>query len=105
MKIAIRSKDGKTVSDSTTNFSGYLIYELNGETLIRKEFRKCRPSHSEEIHNLDDCEAVISRAIDPEVKKLLLKEGKEVLITFKTSPEEALRSFLKQKLYSGILIS
>lgn len=105
MKIAIRSKDGKTVSDSTTSFSGYMIYELDGENMIRSEFRRCRPSYQEEIHNIDDCEAVISRAIAPEVKEFLVKEGKEVIITFKTSPEEALRSFMKQKLYSGTFIS
>jgi predicted Fe-Mo cluster-binding NifX family protein len=101
MKIAIRSKDGKTVSDSVTRFSGYLIYELKGGKVIGSEFRKCTSSFSEDSYFIGDCEAVISKGISPDEKESLRKKGKEVLITFKTSPEEALRSFLKQRLLTG----
>lgn len=101
MKIAIRSKDGKTVSDSVTSFSGYLVYELDGDRVLRSEFRKCSAVKAYEKRYIGDCETIISKAISPDETKSLRKKGKEVLITFKTSPEEALRSFIKQKLYTG----
>lgn len=104
MKIAIRSKDGKTVSDSITGFSGYLIYELTGETVVKSEFRKCAASRSNDPRYIGDCEAVISKAITPDEKESLRKKGKEVLITFKTSPEEALKSFLRQKLFTETFV-
>ena len=101
MKIAIRSKDGKSVSDSITSFAGYLVYELAGEKVVKSEFRKCKPAHLRDSNNIRDCEAVISKGISPDEKESLRKRGKEVLITFKTSPEEALKSFLKQRLLTG----
>lgn len=101
MKIAIRSKDGKTVSDSVTSFSGYLVYELDGDRVVNSEFRKCNPAKSDEKRYIGDCETIISKAISPNETKSLRKKGKEVLITFKTSPEEALRSFIRQKIYMG----
>lgn len=104
MKIAIRSRDGKTVSDTSTNFAGYLIYELAGEKVINSEFRKCKSTTFADPSFIGDCEALISRAISPEEKESFRKKGKEVLITFKTSPEEALRSFIRQKLYTGSFV-
>lgn len=104
MKVAIRSKDGKTVSDSVTCFSGYLVYELDGERVIRKEFRKCDPSQSTDSRLIGDCDAVISRTLVPEYRESLRKKGKEVLITFNSSPEEALKFFLRQKIYSGSFV-
>jgi hypothetical protein len=99
MKVAIRSKDGKTVSDTVSDYSGYLIYEFDGEKVIGSEFRKCSSSHSSEVRSIQDCDAVISKAIIPEEKENLQKRGKDVLITFKSSPEEALRYYLRQKNY------
>lgn len=99
MKIAIRSKDGKTVSDSVKSFTGYLIYELTGEKFVKSEFRKCTSVDSKDASTIGDCQAVISKAISPDEKESLRKKGKDVLITFKTSPEDALRSFMRQKLY------
>lgn len=104
MKIAIRSKDGKTVSDSITRFPGYLIYELKGDKVIGSEFRKTASSFSEGPQFIGDCEAVISKGISPDEKEFLRKKGKEVLITFKTSPEEALKSFLRQRIITGNFI-
>lgn len=100
MKVAIRSKDGKTVCDSVSDFTGYLIYEYDGENLVLSEFRKCRSSHLKDIRSIRDCDAVISKVIVPEEKETLQKEGKDVLITFKTSPEEALRYYLRNKNYT-----
>ena len=104
MKVAIRSKDGKTVSDSVTCFSGYLVYELEGERVVRSEFRKCDPSHSTDLRYIGDCDTVISRTLLPEEKEFLRKMGKEVLITFNSSPEEALRIFLRQRIYSDSFV-
>ena len=104
MKVAIRSKDGITVSDSVTCFSGYLVYELDGEEIVKREFRKCSSSHSTGLRYIGDCDAVISRTLLPEEKEFLRKIGKEVLITFNSSPEEALRLFLRQKIYSESLV-
>jgi len=101
MKIAIRSKDGKSVSDSITSFAGYLVYELAGETVVKSEFRKCKPAHIGDSNNIRDCEAVISKAFSADEKAFLKKNGKEVLMTFKTSPEDAIRSFIRQKYFTG----
>lgn len=104
MKVAIRSKDGITVSDSVTCFSGYLIYELDGEKIVKREFRKCDSSHSTDLRYIGDCDAIISRTLMPEERESLRKKGKEVLITFNSSPEEALRIFLNQRIFSDSFV-
>lgn len=104
MKIAIRSRDGKTVADSSTDFTGYLIYELVGEKVVNSEFRKGKSTSSADYSFISDCETVITKAISLQEKESFRKKGKEVLITFKTSPEEALQSFIKLKLSTGSFV-
>lgn len=97
MKIAVCSGDGKTISGSLSRFSGYLVYELDDGKVVNTEFRKCAPSRADDTKYIEDCETILLRSVSPDEKELLLKKGKEVLITFKTYPEEAIQSYLKQK--------
>jgi len=97
MKIAIRSGDGKTIAGSLTSFSGYLVYELDKDRVVNTEFRRCTPSHADDIKYIGDCETIMLKSVSADEKELLHKIGKQVLITFKTSPDEAIRSYMKQK--------
>ena len=65
MKIAVESSDGgKTISDPFVRSKGFLIYEVDEENVLVKEFRVTERLKTAILDKeLEDCCAVISRGM------------------------------------------
>ncbi len=102
MKIAIESNDGgKTISDPFVRSNGFLIYEVDESNVFIKEFRTTdRLKTAIDNQKLDDCSAIISRGMPNSFREKLVRQGKEVLITFNSSPRKALNAFLNNRFAS-----
>ena len=102
MKIAIESNDGgKTISDPFVRSNGFLIYEVDESNVFIKEFRTTdRLKSAIDDQKLDDCSAIISRGMPNSFREKLVRQGKEVLITFNSSPRKALNAFLNNRFAS-----
>jgi len=105
MKIAIESNDGgKTISDPFVRSNGFLIYEVDESNVFIKEFRTTeRLKAAIDEQKLDDCSAIISRGMPNSFREKLERQGKEVLITFNSSPRKALNVFLTDRFVSQIV--
>ena len=89
MKVAIESSDGgKTISAPFIRSHGYLVFEVEKDRVIKSEF------YENDIQPVEDCSAIISRGMPRELKSQLERKGKKVLITFSSSPKQALHHFL-----------
>jgi predicted Fe-Mo cluster-binding NifX family protein len=96
MKIAIESNDGINLNSPFTHPKRYLVCEVNERGIKNSEFRnRVEAKHQP---NLNDCGTIISRGMDRDNFHELKKMGLDVLITFKSSVNDAIHVFMKENI-------
>jgi len=128
MKIAVASADGETISRHFGRSACFLVFEVDGQSIVGKEVRdntytahakgQCagghddheqdhhhhdQPhSHAEIVSALHDCHAVLCHGMGRLAADDLRHAGIEpVLIGFDLTPEEAVKAYLAGQLQSG----
>lgn len=96
MKIAIESNDGVTLNSPFTRTKGYLVCEINEAGVMASEFRK--KSSKVKLQSLNDCRTIISRGMDRDRFMQLKNRGLDVFITFKSSVNDAIHTFMKESI-------
>ena len=120
MRIAIPSNDGTTITSHTGRAAGFVIYELQGDDVVRLDYRtntytghalgQCDESkpHSDHHHHshdgllgaLEDCDVMLAHGMGPRLVQDLQSRNIQVIFCDETSAENA-----AQKLAAGQLES
>ncbi len=105
MKIAIQTTDGgKRIANPFVRSGGFLVYDVD-----EWEIKNCHycPERTIdqllEANNIAEWDAIISRGLPKDIKNQLEKMGKEVMITFSDSPQNALRAYLSNKMQETMI--
>jgi len=107
MKIAIASDDKKTISHHFGKASGFVIFEIKNNKVIKQEYKEnigknngeCGScDHQTMINNIKDCEAVISYGMGQRIYDDLTKHKIKPIVTEEQNVDEALNQFLKNNL-------
>ncbi|MFN3872549.1 MAG: NifB/NifX family molybdenum-iron cluster-binding protein [Ignavibacterium sp.] len=105
MKIAVHTTDGgKRIANPFVRSGGFLVYDID-----EWEIRNCHYCPDKTLDQLIEAkdvaewDAIISRGLPKEIKNKLEKMGKEVMITFTDSPQNAIRAFLSNKMQEALI--
>ncbi len=105
MKIAVHTTDGgKRIANPFVRSGGFLVYDID-----EWEIRNCHYCPDKTLDQLIEAkdvaewDAIISRGLPKEIKNKLEKMGKEVMITFTDSPQNAIRAFLSNKIQEALI--
>ncbi|MEP0862389.1 MAG: hypothetical protein HRF52_13215 [Ignavibacterium sp.] len=105
MKIAVHTTDGgKHIANPFVRSGGFLVYDVD-----KWEIKNCHYCPEKTLDQLIEAkdvaewDAIISRGLPKEIKNQLEQMGKEVMITFCDSPQNALRAFLSNKMQEEII--
>ncbi|MCX6245617.1 MAG: hypothetical protein NTU98_13065 [Bacteroidetes bacterium] len=99
MKIAIPTEDGLTISQNFATAKEYLVSTIQLGEIVRQEMRLNSPAEimaveEKTCRNIEDCEKVMVREIDPEQMDYLKIHKKEIIRTREANITEALIKFL-----------
>lgn len=105
MKIAVHTTDGgKHIANPFVRSGGFLVYDVD-----KWEIKNCHYCPEKTLDQLIEAkdvaewDAIISRGLPKEIKNQLEQMGKEVMITFSDSPQNALRAFLSNKMQEEMI--
>jgi predicted Fe-Mo cluster-binding NifX family protein len=115
LRIAIPSDDERTISAHPGRSAGFLIYLIEGHQVRKEAFRKNPEAEShasgpgdqaEANHQtydgmtkmLRDCDTVLAAGMGPSLLDNLESEGFQVIFTYETDAEEAVRALVEGKL-------
>ncbi|MFN3694534.1 MAG: NifB/NifX family molybdenum-iron cluster-binding protein [Ignavibacterium sp.] len=105
MKIAVHTTDGgKRIANPFVRSGGFLVYDID-----EWEIRNCHYCPDKTLDQLIEAkdvaewDAIISRGLPKEIKNKLEKMGKEVMITFTDSPQNAIKAFLSNKMQEALI--
>ena len=113
MKIAIASDDGERISSHFGRTKGFVIYEVEGKEIKRREYRSNTftghaiglegaghelDRHTPILNALKDCKVVISHGMGRRIYDDLKEIGIEVFVTEETDVSRALHLYLNGKL-------
>lgn len=105
MKIAVHTTDGgKRIANPFIRSGGFLVYDVE-----EWEIRNCHYCPEKTLDQLIEAkdvaewDAIISRGLPKEIKNKLEKMGKEVMITFTDSPQNAIKAFLSNKMQEALI--
>jgi predicted Fe-Mo cluster-binding NifX family protein len=107
MKIAVASDDQKTISEHFGRASGFMVFEIENNTISKQEYREnigkstgeCHScDHDMMIKNIKDCDVVISYGMGQRIYADLLKNNITAIVTDERTVSDAVNQFLKNKL-------
>ncbi len=113
MRIAIASDDEKSISTHFGRTRGFVIFEVEGREVKKKEYRPNTVTghvmglkdsshrfdrHALIIELLKDCDVVISHGMGMRIREDLARAGIKVIITDETDVDKALALYLEGKL-------
>jgi predicted Fe-Mo cluster-binding NifX family protein len=111
MKIAVASDDQKTISEHFGKASGFMVFEIQNDTIISQEYRdnigkstgECHScDHEEMINNIKDCNVVISYGMGQRIYADLLEHNIFAIVTDERTVNDAVNQFLKNTLKNRI---
>jgi len=100
MKIAVTSQDRHTVTGHAGKCRNFLVYEVDGQTVLRKTLielpmaQSLHESHGAAPHPLDGIGVLISGGAGPGLIRRLNNLGIQALVTLETEPDSAVTAFL-----------
>jgi len=107
MKIAVASDDQKTISEHFGRACGFMVFEIEKNTILKQEYREnigkstgeCHScDHDTMIRNIKDCDVVISYGMGQRIYADLLKNNITAIVTDERTVNDAVNQFLKNKL-------
>ncbi|MEN8188073.1 MAG: NifB/NifX family molybdenum-iron cluster-binding protein [Bacteroidota bacterium] len=113
MKIAIPSNDQTTVSRHFGRTTGFMIFEIEGDKIITKEYKSntftghSKGLHHEKEHNhshsgifnaLGDCDTVIAGGMGRRLYDDFEQKGMNVFVTSESNIDQAVELFIKNEL-------
>lgn len=113
MKIAIASNDQKTISAHFGRTAGFIIYNVENDTIKGTEYRKNDftfhakgmidaphniDRHAPILNALNDCEVVISNGMGRRIYEDLKSANIEAYIVQETEAEEAINLYINNEL-------
>jgi predicted Fe-Mo cluster-binding NifX family protein len=107
MKIAIASDDEIHIADHFGRALGFVIFEIENDVILNKEYRKNVGKHTGEcgscdhdmmIDNIKDCNVVISYGMGRRIFADLSKNNLQAFVTDVDTVDEALKRFIKNEL-------
>ncbi|WP_407930591.1 NifB/NifX family molybdenum-iron cluster-binding protein [Ignavibacterium album] len=105
MKIAVHTTDGgKKIANPFVRSGGFLVYDVDNWQI--KNCHYCPEKTLDQLIEAKDVaewDAIISRGLPKEIKNQLEQMGKEVMITFTDSPQNAIRAFLSNKMQEALI--
>jgi hypothetical protein len=101
-KIAIPTNDGETICAYNGIPRGYLVATIKNNNICKKELRWNKLSHvltskDGSFYNLCDCDTFLAAGIEDCICNYLKSLKKQVIITEKSTIQEALSGFLEKK--------
>lgn len=105
MKIAVETNDGgKTIAGPFVRSVGFLVYDIDDWEI--KNCHYCSEKTLDSLFESKDIaewDAIISRGLPSNVKQYLESMGKEVMITFSSSPNNAIQAYLANHMRSKMI--
>ena len=107
MKIAVASDDQKTISEHFGRACGFMVFEIENNTILKQEYREnlgkstgeCHScNHDTMIKNIKDCDVVICYGMGQRIYDDLLKNNISAIVTDERTVNEAVNQYLKHKL-------
>jgi predicted Fe-Mo cluster-binding NifX family protein len=107
MKIAIASDDEIHIADHFGRALGFVIFEIENDVILNKEYRKNIGKHTGEcgscdhdmmINNIKDCDIVISYGMGRRIFADLSKNNLQAVVTDVNTVDEALKRFINNEL-------
>jgi predicted Fe-Mo cluster-binding NifX family protein len=107
MKIAIASDDEIHIADHFGRALGFVIFEIENDIILNKEYRKNVGKHTGEcgscdhdmmIDNIKDCDVVISYGMGRRIFADLSKNNLQAFVTDVDTVDEALKRFINNEL-------
>lgn len=107
MKIAVASDDRTTISEHFGRARGFMVFDLQENTIITQEYREnlgrstgeCRScDHGTMIKNISDCTVVISYGMGHRIYSDLMEYGITPVVTDERTVHEAIEKYLKNEL-------
>jgi len=107
MKIAVASDDKTTISEHFGRACGFMVFEIENNTIIKEEYREnigkstgeCHScDHDTMIKNIKDCNVVISYGMGQRIYADLLKNNILAIVTDERTVTDAVNQYLKHKL-------
>jgi predicted Fe-Mo cluster-binding NifX family protein len=103
MKIAVASDDKNTISHHFGRAMGFMVFDINDGKVAGKEYREnigksngeCHTcNHGTMIHNIRDCESVISHGMGMGIYQDLEQNKIKAIVTDEDNVEEALWKYI-----------
>lgn len=107
MKIAVTSQDRNTVTGHAGKCRNFLLYEIDGKTVLKKTLielprvQSLHESHGAGPHPLDGISVLISGGAGQGLIRRLNSMGIQGLVTLETEPDSAVTDFLNGTLELG----
>ena len=107
MKIAVASDDKKSISEHFGRACGFMVFEIESNTILKQEYREnigkstgeCHScDHYMMINNIKDCDVVISYGMGQRIYADLLKNNILAIVTDERTVTDAVNQYLKHKL-------
>jgi len=106
MKIAVESNDGETIKSPFADTKGYIIYDVTEDSTLKTSYSKVgKKTSSKKTNPLHQCSTIITRGMDKKNIEQLKNNGIDIFVTFKTSAESALSSYMKERLINLPLLN
>jgi predicted Fe-Mo cluster-binding NifX family protein len=111
MKIAVASDDKTSISEHFGRACGFMVFEIQNDSIISQEYREnigkstgeCHScDHETMIANIKDCAVVISYGMGQRIYADLLKHNIVAIVTDETTVIDAVNQFLKHKLENRV---
>ncbi|HUT00088.1 MAG TPA: NifB/NifX family molybdenum-iron cluster-binding protein [Candidatus Thermoplasmatota archaeon] len=107
MKIAVASDDQKTISVHFGRASGFMVFEIENNTILKQEYREnigkstgeCHScDHDTMIKNINDCDVVISYGMGQRIYADLTSHHILPIVTDEKTVSDAVHKFMKNEL-------
>jgi len=107
MKIAVASDDQKTISEHFGRAIGFMVFEIEKDTILKQEYREnigkstgeCHScNHDTMIKNIKDCDVVICYGMGQRIYDDLQRNNIQAIVTDERTVNEAVNQYLKHKL-------
>jgi predicted Fe-Mo cluster-binding NifX family protein len=107
MKIAIASDDEIHIANHFGRALGFVIFEIENDVILNKEYRKNIGKHTGEcgscdhdtmINNIKDCDVVISYGMGRRIFADLSKNNLKAVVTDVYTVDEAVKKFINNEL-------
>jgi len=111
MKIAVASDDQTFISEHFGRACGFMVFEIENNTILKQEYREnigkstgeCHScDHDTMIKNIKDCDVVISYGMGQRIYADLLKNNIVAIVTDERTVNDAVNQYLKNSLKNRI---